>query len=324
MRFENFYRAIKANIGAKIISLLFAIFLWLQVTAQQEEKQAFRVPMELFNIPDSLTIIHDVPEFIEVTIRGSRSNLIKLRLFSKLKASIDLSMAKMGRVNVPLSSAVLNLSDEFDPRDIAIDNPKSLSLNFERVVVSSVPVNVAYKGEIPRDMIITGRPVVIPRKVKVRGAASVVGSITFLTTEEIDIRNKRGKVMQEVGLELCGRDVSIIPDKVLIEMEISKRAVRTLANIPPTLLQDDKTLLLEYSPSAVSLTIEGPEEVIRNIVTDDVSVILNITMKKPGTYRLQPEVIVPEGIEKYWLDVDAFEITVLPPMTKEISNHEKE
>ena len=324
MRAESFFRGMRANIGAKIISVLFAVFLWLHVTAQQGENQAFKVPMELVNIPDSLTIIHDVPEFVEVTIHGSRSNLLKLRLFGRLKASVDLSMAKRGRVNIPLSSAILNLSDELDPRNIVIDNPKSLSLNFEKVIVNSVPVKVAYKGEIPRDIIITGQPVVIPSKVKVRGAASVVSGVSFLTTEEIDIRNKRGRVTHEVGLQLGGRNILVIPNKVLIEMEISKKAVRTLANVPPTILQDDETLLLEYSPRVVSLTIEGPEEVIKNIVADDVSVILNVTTKKPGTYQLQPEVIIPQGIEKYWLDVDAFEVTILPPMAKEASDHDEE
>ena len=324
MRFDKLLRVITANIGAKIISIIFAVFLWLLVTAQMEEEQSFPVPLVLSGIPDSLTIIHDVPGFVEVTITGPRINFIRLRLIRGLEARIDLSTAKRGRVNVPLSSAILNLPDEFDPRDARIDKPKALSLNFERVITRSVPVKTAYKGGISRDIIITGQPVIIPDKVKVRGAASIVSGINFLTTEELDIRSKKGRLTQEVGLQLGGRDISVVPDRVLIEMKISKRAVRTLANIPPTLLQDDETLEVEYSPRAVSLTIEGPEELIKSIVSDDVSVILNITTKEPGTYRLQPEIIVPQGIEKYWLDVDAFEITIPPRRPKPFKDHEKE
>ena len=301
-----------------LISLFFAVFLWLVVTAQLEESQSFRVPLALSGIPDSLTIIHEVPEHIEVTIRGPRFNFIKLRLFSRLKASIDLSLAKRGRMNIPLSSAILNLSEEIDPRDVTVDSPKTLNLNFERVTTKSIPVKVAYKGEIPRDIIITGRPVLIPEKVAIRGAASIVSGITLITTEEIDIKNKKGMITQEVGLQLGGRNITVEPDKVLLEMEISRRAVRTLANIPPTLLQDDETLVVEYSPRAVSLTIEGPEDLIKSIVADDISVILNITTKKPGTYMLEPEIIVPQGIETYWLDVNSFEITILPRSMEDI------
>jgi YbbR domain-containing protein len=313
VRFDSFLRALRANVGAKIVSLLFAVLLWLHVTAQQTEEQSFRVPLALTRVPDSLTIIHAVPGHVEVTIRGSRSTLIKLRLLGRLRASVDLSMAKRGRVNVPLSAAILNLSEEIDPRNVVVDAPKVLSLNFERVVSKSVQVKVAYKGGIPKDIIIMGQPVIIPDKVRVIGAGSLVSGVTFITTEEIDIRNRRGRIAQEVGLQLEGRNFSVSPQKVLIEMEISKRATRTLSNIPPTLLQDDESFGLDYSPRAVSLTVEGPEDVIRDIVSEDVSVILNIAARDTGTYYLQPEVIVPQGIEKYWLDVDAFKITILPP-----------
>lgn len=324
MRFDAFLKAMRLNIGVKVISFLFAVFLWIHVTAQQVEEQPFRVPLKLSSVPDTLTIIHEVPEYVEVTIRGARSTLIKLRLLGRLKASVDLSMAKRGRVNVPLSAAVLNLSEEIDPRNVVVDNPKALNLNFEKVVSKPVPVKVAYKGGIPKEIIITGKPVIIPDKVKAVGAASLVGGINFLTTEEIDIRNKRGRFTQEVGLQVGGRNFLVVPAKVLIEMDISKRAVRTLANIPPTLLQDDASVDLVYSPRSVSLTIEGPDELIKSIVSEDVSVILNITTKKPGTYRLQPEIIVPQGIEKYWLDVDAFEITIKQSSEETTTQNEKE
>jgi YbbR domain-containing protein len=309
--------------GAKIVAVLFAVFLWLHVTAQQEEKQSFRVPLALAAVPDSLTIIHAVPEFLEVTIQGARSTLLRLRLLGRLKASVDLSMATRGRVDIPLSAAILKLSQELDPRNVTVDNPKTLSLNFERVLVKSVPVKIAYRGEIPRDIIIMDRPVIIPEKVQVRGAASIVKTISFVTTEEMEVPGKSGRITNEVGLQIGGAEVILSPDRVLVEMEIKKRAVRTLANIPPTLLRDDDQLTLSYTPRVVSLTVEGPEDIVGGIVSDDVSVILNITTKVPGVHSIQPEVIVPPGIEKYWLDVEAFEIEIHAPMPDEPDSHEE-
>jgi len=310
MSIESFFKAIMTNIGVKVMSVLFAVFLWFHVTAQQEETQTFRVPLTLSGIPDSLTIVHDVPEFVEIVVKGARSRLIKLRLFGGVEASVDLSMVKRGRVNVPLSAAVLNLSDELDPREVIVERPKALSLNFERVVTKSVPVKLAFRGEIPDDVIITGKPVIIPGYVKVTGAASLISGTTVISTEEIDIRNRRGKMTREVELHVESGDVKVDPKKVLVEMEISKRAVRTLANIPPVILQDDESVITSYSPLAVSLTIEGSEELINSIVSDDVSIILNVTAREPGTYRINPEIILPNGIERYWLDIDSFEITI--------------
>ncbi len=312
MSFDRIIKALTRNLGAKIVSLLFAFFLWLHVTAQQGENQSFRVPLAMAAIADSLTITHDVPESVEVTIRGSRSNLMKLRLFGRLEATVDLSKAVKGRNTISLSAAMINLPEQIDPREVTIDNPKTLVLNFEDVVTKSVPVRIAYKGEIPDDVIIDGSPVIIPARVKLTGAASILEGIEALSTSEIDIRGRRGDYSEEFDLILGGMDIRVVPDKVLIEMSIHKRAVRTLANIPPTMLREDESLTVEYSPRIVSLTIEGPEDVIREITTEDVSVILDLTGKAPGTYLIEPEVIVPKGIERYFLDIDNFEITILP------------
>ncbi len=313
MSFDRIIKALTRNLGAKIVSLVFAFFLWLHVTAQQGENQSFRVPLAMAGIADSLTITHDVPESVEVTIRGSRSNLMKLRLFGRLEATVDLSKAVKGRNTVSLSAAMINLSEQIDPREVTIDNPKTLVLNFEDVVTKSVPVRIAYRGEIPDDVIIDGSPVIIPARVKLTGAASILKGIEALSTREIDIRGRRGDYSEEFDLILGGMDIRVVPDRVLIEMSIHKRAVRTLANIPPTMLREDESLTVEYSPRIVSLTIEGPEDLIREITTEDVSVILDLTGKAPGTYLIEPEVIVPKGIERYFLDIDNFEITILPP-----------
>lgn len=313
MSFDRIIKALTRNLGAKIVSLVFAFFLWLHVTAQQGENQSFRVPLAMAGIADSLTITHDVPESVEVTIRGSRSNLMKLRLFGRLEATVDLSKAVKGRNTVSLSAAMINLPEQIDPREVTIDNPKTLVLNFEDVVTKSVPVRIAYRGEIPDDVIIDGSPVIIPARVKLTGAASILEGIEALSTREIDIRGRRGDYSEEFDLILGGMDIRVVPDKVLIEMSIHKRAVRTLANIPPTMLREDESLTVEYSPRIVSLTIEGPEDIIREITTEDVSVILDLTGKAPGTYLIEPEVIVPKGIERYFLDIDNFEITILPP-----------
>lgn len=304
------HKVLFRNIGGKIISVVFAILLWLHVTAQQGEDQSFRIPLLLDGMPDSLTIVHDVPQFVEVTIRGPRSSLLKMRLFSRPTATVDLSGSRRGITNIALSPAILNLSDVFDPRDVTIDEPKSLSLNIEQVITKAVPVNVAFKGGMPGDLVLAVGPVIIPARVKVSGASSVVKGIDFISTQELDVRNRRGKITEETGLALEG-NISTTPEKVLVEMEIHRRMIRTLSNIPPTLVRDDNSGIVEYSPRVVSITLEGPEEIIKAIKASDVSVIVNLTAKKQGTYKIEPEVIVPGGVEKYFLDTETFEVKIM-------------
>jgi YbbR domain-containing protein len=309
VHFEKAYRAITANIGVKIISLLFAIFLWLYVTAQIGERQTFRVPLELANIPESLAVVRDVPKDIAVTVRSTRSELLKLRFMSNIKATVDISGARRGRNIVPLSTGILGLPAGFRQEDASIESPKSLTLDFERIVSASLPVTPVLRGSIPKDMILVGRPSVTPDRVLVRGPASAMTDVTAVETEPIDLRNRRGKFSREVSIR-PGQGCEGIPAKVLVEFEIARRAIRTLEGIPPTLLQAEEGLEVEYTPQTAALTVEGPEELVNKLVPDDVSIILNIAHGLRGTTRIQPEVIVPPGIDTFSLDVSSFEVRV--------------
>jgi YbbR domain-containing protein len=311
VRFETVVRAVTANIVLKIASLFFAVFLWLYVTAQIVEKQSFKVPLELVGIPESLIAVRDVPGYVEVTMRGARSELLKLRLFGKVRATVQLGAVHRGSVIVPLTRGILNLPEGFKPEDVTIDNPKSLALDFEAVVSRYVPVSAVFSGALPKDMILVGRPAITPDRVLVRGAASVMDGITAVRTEAIDLKNKRGRFSGNVSLEpsVAGRE--FFPGTVLVELEVSKRGVRTIEGIPPTLLQAEAGMHIDYSPKTASLTVEGPEELVKKLVPDDISIILTIVAGKTGAYRIQPEVIVPQGIDTYSLSVESFEVTVV-------------
>jgi YbbR domain-containing protein len=311
VRFQNLYRAVTENIGIKIVSLLFASLLWLYVTAQIGERQTFKVPLDLVNIPESLAVVSEAPKTVSVTVRGARSELMKLRFLSRIRGTVDLGGAKEGRVVVPLSSAILNLPAGFPAGDAAIAAPKSLTLDFERIVSAYVPVTPVFRGAVPKDMTLVGQPSVSPPLVLVRGTAAAMSGVAAVETEPIDLRNKRSGFSQEVALR-PGERREATPRSVRVEIGIAKRAVRTMPGIPPTVLQEEEGFLIEYSPSTASLTVEGPEELVNRLVNDDLSIILSILPGTRGTRWIQPEVIVPQGIDTFTIDVDSFEVKVLP------------
>jgi YbbR domain-containing protein len=311
VRLQNLTRAVTENIGIKIVSLLFALILWLYVTAQIGEKTTFRVPLDLVNIPESLTVVSDVPKAVSITMRGARSELMKLRFLSRIKGTVDLGGAREGRVVVPLSTAILNLPAGFPAGDAGIDAPKSLTLDFERIVSAWVPVTPVFRGSVPKGLVLVGQPTISPARVLVRGTAAAMNGIAAVETEPIDLRNKRSGFSQEAALRV-GERCEAVPRSVRVEIDIARRAVRTMQGISPTPLQVEEGFLIEYSPSTASVTVEGPEELVNRLVNDDLSIILSIPPGTRGTSQIRPEVIVPQGIDTFSIDVDSFEVKVLP------------
>jgi YbbR domain-containing protein len=311
VRFQSLYRFVTENLGIKIVSLLFAVLLWLYVTAQIGETQTFRVPIDLVNIPDSLAVVSDVPKEVTVTMRGARSELMKLRFLSKIRGTVDLGSARRGRVVVPLSAAILNLPARFPARDATIDSPKSLLLDFERIVSAYVPVTPMFRGSIPKGMILVGQPSVNPAQVFVRGSAAAMSGVTSIETEPIDLSGRKNGFSEEVPLRVGAR-LEAVPRSVRVEIDIAKRAVRTMTWIPPTLLQVENGYRVECSPASAALTVEGPENLVNGLVNDDLSIVLSIPPGTRGTVWLQPEIIVPQGIDTFSIDVDSFEVKVIP------------
>jgi YbbR domain-containing protein len=83
-----------------------------------------------------------------------------------------------------------------------------------------------------------------------------------------------------------------------------------LANIPPTILVDEEDLFTDVYPKTVSLTLEGPKALLDTLSSGDVSVLVDLSGKPPGRYTLAPEIIVPDGVESYSMDVDSLRIMI--------------
>ncbi len=312
MRFDKLGRAMTANLGLKIVSLVFAIVIWVYVSDQLTEKGRFEVPLELQNVPDSLTVLQELPPAVEVSVTGTKLDILKLRFTGKMKVTVDCSSAKRGTQTIPLTAANVTIPGSVRQGEATVESPQRLVLTFEAVERRYVPVHAAFRGELGKDLVLASSPATVPDRVLVSGAASAMAGITALSTEEIDMPSKPGALSREAKVDVGGRRIVADPASVLVEARVSRRAVRTFENISPTVLQADEGLVVEFAPKTAAMTIEGPEDLVRNLAPDELSIVLNITMRRPGTYRVRPDVIVPQGIEKYSLDVTEFDVTLAP------------
>ena len=129
---------------------------------------------------------------------------MKLRFLSRIRGTVDLGGAKQGRVVVPLSAAILNLPAGFPAGDAVIAFPKSLTLDFERIVSAYVSVTPVFRGSVPKGMLLVGQPSVSPPQVLVRGTAAAMSGIATVETEPIDLRNKRSGFSQVTSPSPCG------------------------------------------------------------------------------------------------------------------------
>ena len=84
------------NLGVKLIALVVALFIWFNASGQKQVVWLKMIPISLVNLPDSLVVTGNVPEEVEVSITGTKRQLMMMGL-KRMDLSVDLAEAVPGR-----------------------------------------------------------------------------------------------------------------------------------------------------------------------------------------------------------------------------------
>ena len=83
----------------KLISLLFAGFLWWFVAGEEKVEMDATVPVEIINLPQDLVIVNNYKKKLEITVNGPRGLIRDLEQHNVAR-TIDLSEAKPGTISI--------------------------------------------------------------------------------------------------------------------------------------------------------------------------------------------------------------------------------
>jgi len=309
MRPTSFTRGLIDGIGVKLVALIVALMIWFNASGQQEVKRNYEATLRFVNLPDSLTLTGRVPSDAELSVTGTRRDLLFMG-FRKLSVMVNMARARPGRFSQRLSVSDVILPPNVEPGDVRILSPSSVEVAIERLVTKRVRVAVILSGSLAQDQILNEVPGARPAAVAITGPESAVTPLEKLPTKPIDLGKIRESLERETALDYDPNLLTCVPDKVVVAISVSARGRRVLANVPPTILVDDDSHSTEVIPRTVTLTIEGPQSMLDTLSSGDVSVLVDLSGKPAGQYTLAPEVIVPDGVEKYLMDVDSLRIIV--------------
>lgn len=88
----------------KLLSVGFAVLLWIFVASEEKAETVFSVPIEFSQIPPGLEIVGGDSDSVDVRIQGLRRVLSRLRS-RELRVTVDLREARAGEATVRLTPA---------------------------------------------------------------------------------------------------------------------------------------------------------------------------------------------------------------------------
>jgi YbbR domain-containing protein len=287
------------NTAAKLISIFFALLLWLYVMSVINPRittEELNIPVQFLNesiIRQSGLVVFGQPEpTIRVRMTGNRDQVHRITR-DNIQATIDLRGHTEGTNSIPIEVTV--------PGGVQVDwSPRFATIRLERVISRQREVTVNIAGQ-PATGYVLGEPQLRPDLVWIEGPESFVSSVESVTaelvleaqTENISLSlplravNSQGEEVPQVDVRTAFVDLFIPVDQlksVGIDLDSDIQAA-----------QGYQIVSIIVNP--VNLTVRGQEQVLSNIsrVSTEPVVLEDMT---ESTEVVVP-IAFPEGVSAF-------------------------
>jgi len=281
----------RRNMALRLLSLAFAVGLWLFVNAGQHGSlQTFTAPLLYRGMPPGFVITNQHPDNVHVQITGPRT-LLSLIDPTRLAQRVDLTGVGVGQMQFRITPEQFVV-----PRGTNVTSvtPSQLTLDVDRIVERTVPVKLALAGNVAEGYEIKSESVA-PTTVTIKGPSREVARIDSVTTEPFSIDKANADDSGTV-------DLSAPPGSVRLENE----AVTAEVSVGPILVQKQfRDIPVEVrnsiyrnriAPARASVTLHGPVLVL-NALKPQSLIFVDADSVPPGIYDLPVQVNLPDGVD---------------------------
>ncbi|MBN1354820.1 YbbR-like domain-containing protein [bacterium] len=301
-----------SNFWLKLGSLILAVMIWIAVSSQgRTDKTFMHVPYELRNIPLNLEVVERGISFVQVTVRGPQ-NLLSSLTPENIIIPIEIpDEVNPGDISLTINPGAIQLPYKNQISILQV-SPSDILIRLEETTLKTVSIQPLLKG-IPAPGYELAGWEVTPEKAEIKGPEEILGAISRILTEPIDIASVNLTFNQRVRLEVPGNLVQITsPGRATVTVRIQEKIIeRTFPEIEVTLLLPEPDPGIIIDPSITTITLKGPELVIATLQHKDVAVVADCRDLTPGMHEIPLSLAnTPARISTFVTDPLAVTVTV--------------
>ena len=281
------------NTGLKLLSLVFAVSLWLFVNLKATTERDLQLPVRWVNLPNFLEITNPVNDFVRIRVTGPRRILSHLNP-TRFPVILDLADAKVGLMDYQISDKMISLIPGLKATVLP---PDIIQFKFDIIVAKEVLVKPRIVGKPPKGYTLKSIEV-NPDRIEIVGAQSEVQGINAVETEVVNVQDLRENIQKDVKVVLNWPHVWPSTDQghvsvriVIGEKNIQKIFRRVLIQVKGT----SRAVMVQ--PPRVDVVLDGPAGKLQSILPENVEVSVHLPEGVDGPYTLPVTVRVDrEGI----------------------------
>jgi len=187
---------LKKNIGIKIASFVFALFLWFLVSSSEYITTTVYAPIDIDHLKDgyiALTneqVINLVLKGSSLVLKGIDSNNVKVEIdVSSFQPGKNIYVIKERDINVPPGVEILNYQ------------PKEVTVFIDRMVKKELKIIPITIGKIKSGLYLKSISLT-PEIAEVSGALSVLNNLSYLETVPINLSDVSEDTTIDVPIKL--------------------------------------------------------------------------------------------------------------------------
>ena len=258
----------------KLVALAITLGLWLGVTGLHAPITTRLNNVELrLRVSNDIEITNSPVQEVTLVITGDKRKIDQIKQ-SDLVVSLDLADAQTGDRIVQISPDNVNVEL---PTGVRLEEiqPNKIAVKIEKVEEREITVKAETEGNLEEGFEIYSTTVA-PQKVRIRAPESYIKSLDFVSTEKINIENRREDFTEkQVALNVVNPKATLLDAAVDVSFKIGEKRTEKLFAIP--VKADNKikvaTVVL-YGARSILESIK-PEnlqvEILKNDAGEDVS-----------------------------------------------------
>lgn len=206
------------NWGIKLVSLVLSLTLWFYVTSKGKSEMTLTAPLELRNIPQGMTIVGDVPGYVDVRVQGQERLLRDITIGKKVSGVLDLSLTRDGENSVRISP-----DDIRRPAGVAVTymSPSVIKVKLEPLMRKVFKLKPLLHGAPATGYRVAGIKVT-PTKITIEGPASAMGAFDRLQTMPIDIQGAKENMTLEPKIDYQGQPVKLLEKNISMRIFVER------------------------------------------------------------------------------------------------------
>jgi YbbR domain-containing protein len=177
-------------------------------------------------------------------------------------------------------------------------SPKIVGMSLavrEGVISKVVPIVPTITGIPPQALAVTGATT-DPATVALTGPAPALQGVESMTTGPVDVGAARGDFSRKVALQL---PPGVTPSvrQVTVTVHLGRGLMSTvLRAVPVRVVGIPAGATSRVVPDRVDVQVEGPQDLVRRLTAQAISVQVSAAGRQPGQYTINPQAILPKGV----------------------------